>query len=268
MGTAASPGASLHAPKRALAIYAGLVALTVGIFSIHAGRLHSGAGPGLCARRRSSFRRKLDRAHRRGAAEGRSAKLLKIPGVDRRGDVRRLRRRVAERRRRTPARPMSPSSRSRSARGTGRTEQHHRERHAQRRSPTWTRRSCSSSRRRVIQGIGNGGGYRMIVQDRSGNGYQALEQAAAAADRQGAPDTGSSPTSSPCSTRRRRASSRTSTAPRPTCSACPPERVFEALQVYLGSAYVNDFNLLGRTYRVTAQADAPYPRRPERHRPA
>ena len=28
----------------------------------------------------------------------------------------------------------------------------------------------------------------------------------------------------------------------------PPERVFEALQVYLGSAYVNDFNLLGRTY--------------------
>src|SRR3546814_5621243 len=37
----------------------------------------------------------------------------------------------------------------------------------------------------------------------------------------------------------------------------PPERVFEALQVYLGSAFINDFNLLGRTYRVTAQADAP-----------
>jgi multidrug efflux pump subunit AcrB len=36
----------------------------------------------------------------------------------------------------------------------------------------------------------------------------------------------------------------------------PPERVFEAMQVYLGSAFVNDFNLLGRTYRVTAQADA------------
>jgi multidrug efflux pump subunit AcrB len=34
--------------------------------------------------------------------------------------------------------------------------------------------------------------------------------------------------------------------------------VFEALQVYLGSAYVNDFNLLGRTFRVTAQADAPF----------
>jgi multidrug efflux pump subunit AcrB len=34
-----------------------------------------------------------------------------------------------------------------------------------------------------------------------------------------------------------------------------PDRVFETLQVYLGSAYVNDFNYLGRTYRVTAQAD-------------
>jgi multidrug efflux pump subunit AcrB len=32
--------------------------------------------------------------------------------------------------------------------------------------------------------------------------------------------------------------------------------VFSALQVYIGSAYVNDFNLLGRTFRVMAQADA------------
>src|ERR1044071_6705481 len=38
----------------------------------------------------------------------------------------------------------------------------------------------------------------------------------------------------------------------------PPERGFETLAVYLGSAFVNDFNYLGRTYRVTAQADAPY----------
>ena len=30
--------------------------------------------------------------------------------------------------------------------------------------------------------------------------------------------------------------------------------VFNALQVYIGSAYVNDFNLFGRTFRVTAQA--------------
>jgi multidrug efflux pump subunit AcrB len=34
--------------------------------------------------------------------------------------------------------------------------------------------------------------------------------------------------------------------------------VFAALQVYIGSVYVNDFNLFGKTFRVTAQADAAY----------
>ncbi len=34
--------------------------------------------------------------------------------------------------------------------------------------------------------------------------------------------------------------------------------VFAALQIYIGSAYVNDFNLFGRTFRVTAQAESPY----------
>ena len=38
----------------------------------------------------------------------------------------------------------------------------------------------------------------------------------------------------------------------------PISRVFETLSVYMGSAFVNDFNILGRTYRVTAQADNPY----------
>jgi HAE1 family hydrophobic/amphiphilic exporter-1 len=37
-----------------------------------------------------------------------------------------------------------------------------------------------------------------------------------------------------------------------------PSQVFETLEVYLGSAFVNDFNLLGRTYRVTAQADGAF----------
>jgi len=34
--------------------------------------------------------------------------------------------------------------------------------------------------------------------------------------------------------------------------------VFETMQVYLGSAYANDFNRFGRTYRVLVQADAPF----------
>jgi multidrug efflux pump len=39
--------------------------------------------------------------------------------------------------------------------------------------------------------------------------------------------------------------------------------VFEALQVYLGSMYVNDFNRFGRTYQVIAQADAQFRAKPE-----
>ena len=38
----------------------------------------------------------------------------------------------------------------------------------------------------------------------------------------------------------------------------PADRIFETLEVYLGSAYINDFNMLGRTYRVAAQADGPF----------
>ncbi len=34
--------------------------------------------------------------------------------------------------------------------------------------------------------------------------------------------------------------------------------VFQTMQVYLGSLYVNDFNRFGRTYQVVAQADAPF----------
>lgn len=43
----------------------------------------------------------------------------------------------------------------------------------------------------------------------------------------------------------------------------PLGSIFEALRVYLGSAYVNDFNMFGRTYRVTAQADAAFRVDPE-----
>ena len=38
----------------------------------------------------------------------------------------------------------------------------------------------------------------------------------------------------------------------------PISRVFETLSINMGSSFVNDFNILGRTYRVTAQADNPY----------
>jgi len=39
--------------------------------------------------------------------------------------------------------------------------------------------------------------------------------------------------------------------------------LFETLQVYLGSTYVNDFNLFGRTWRVYAQAEGDYRKKVE-----
>src|SRR5215510_11637586 len=38
----------------------------------------------------------------------------------------------------------------------------------------------------------------------------------------------------------------------------PISNIFEAMRVFMGSAYVNDFNMFGRTYRVTAQADGDF----------
>ncbi len=107
----------------------------------------------------------------------------------------------------------------------------------------------------VIQGIGNGGGYRMIVQDREARGYQALEAAAGGliggAHKQ--PELANVFTLFNTATPRIYADIDRAKA---DMIGVPPARVFEALQVYLGSSYVNDFNLLGRTFRVTAQAEA------------
>ena len=43
----------------------------------------------------------------------------------------------------------------------------------------------------------------------------------------------------------------------------PLQNLFDTMQIYLGSLYVNDFNRFGRTYQVIAQADAQYRDRPE-----
>ena len=43
----------------------------------------------------------------------------------------------------------------------------------------------------------------------------------------------------------------------------PLTEVFDTMQVYLGSLYINDFNKFGRTFRVVAQADAPFRSHPD-----
>ena len=43
----------------------------------------------------------------------------------------------------------------------------------------------------------------------------------------------------------------------------PLDGVWDTLNIYLGSLYVNDFTFMGRPFHVTAQADAPFRRNPE-----
>jgi HAE1 family hydrophobic/amphiphilic exporter-1 len=108
-----------------------------------------------------------------------------------------------------------------------------------------------------VRGIGTGGGFKMMVQDRSGKGYQALEQATfgmmMAANQ--APGLTSVFTLFNTGTPRVFADIDRDKA---QFLGVNPSQVFSTLQIYLGSSYINDFNLFGRTYRVTAQADAPF----------
>ncbi|MEN7549691.1 multidrug efflux RND transporter permease subunit [Rapidithrix thailandica] len=108
-----------------------------------------------------------------------------------------------------------------------------------------------------VRGIGNAGGFRMMIQDRQGRGVKALKDAtnelAAAANQD--------PTLANVFS-----FFNTGTPQlyfdfdrvRAEKLGIPVAEVFSALEIYLGSAFVNDFNYLGRTFRVTAQADAPY----------
>jgi hydrophobe/amphiphile efflux-1 (HAE1) family protein len=109
----------------------------------------------------------------------------------------------------------------------------------------------------IIRGIGSAGGFRMMVQDRNGTGYRELEKMANAVIAQANGQEGMAGvyTFFNTATPRVRADIDRDKA---QILGVSPARVFETLSVYLGSSFVNDFNLLGRTFRVTAQADAPF----------
>jgi The (Largely Gram-negative Bacterial) Hydrophobe/Amphiphile Efflux-1 (HAE1) Family len=109
----------------------------------------------------------------------------------------------------------------------------------------------------TINGIVPAGGYRMMVEDREGRGYGELAQAAGAVLAKANQDKALSQVYTLFNMNTPRVYADVDRR-KADLLGVPPERVFEAIQVYLGSAFVNDFNLLGRTYRVTAQADQAY----------
>ncbi|HUN42824.1 MAG TPA: efflux RND transporter permease subunit [Acetobacteraceae bacterium] len=106
-----------------------------------------------------------------------------------------------------------------------------------------------------VQGIGNAGGFKMMLEDRPGLGTRALVKAANALVAAANKD----PSFAGVFTLLN-AGSPSVYADIDRLKAekvgVTPTEVFDTLQLYLGSQYVNDFNFLGRTYEVIAQADA------------
>ncbi len=108
-----------------------------------------------------------------------------------------------------------------------------------------------------VRGIGPGGGCKMMIQDRGGRGYQALEAATFPMMAQGNQTEGLTSVFSLYNTGTPRLYADID-RDKAQLLGVSPSSIFETLQIYLGSSYINDFNLFGRTYRVTAQADAPF----------
>ncbi len=108
-----------------------------------------------------------------------------------------------------------------------------------------------------VRGVGTGGGFKMMVQDRGGKGYQALEGATFGMMMAGNQTPGLTSVFTLFNTGTPRVYADIDRE-KADLLGVSPASVFSTLQVYLGSSYINDFNLFGRTYRVTAQADAPF----------
>jgi hydrophobe/amphiphile efflux-1 (HAE1) family protein len=110
-----------------------------------------------------------------------------------------------------------------------------------------------------IPGIGTGGGFTMRIQDRQGRGPQLL---AAATD-----ELVAAARKSPLLLAPTVFSPFSANTPQVFVDidqvkaqklGVPIQGITDTIQTYFGSTYVNDFNLFGRTYHVTAQADLPF----------
>ncbi len=108
-----------------------------------------------------------------------------------------------------------------------------------------------------ILGLGNSAGFEMYVQDRAGLGYGELNNQLNAMKGRimSTPGFGF-----PVSSSQTNVPQLTAEVDRVKAKqqGVVLTDLFDTLQVYLGSQYVNDFNRFGRTYQVIAQADAPF----------
>jgi HAE1 family hydrophobic/amphiphilic exporter-1 len=107
-----------------------------------------------------------------------------------------------------------------------------------------------------IPGLGTTGGFEFQVQDLAGRGSAALDEAVQAviAEARKQPEIDAAQLFSAFSTSTPQFAYDLDRNKAKLLGLSLPD-VFDTLQIYLGSLYVNDFNLFGRTFRVTVQAD-------------
>jgi hydrophobe/amphiphile efflux-1 (HAE1) family protein len=108
-----------------------------------------------------------------------------------------------------------------------------------------------------VPGIGTGGGFKLYVQDRAGRGPRALEQAVGTIVGPANRTPGLVQVFTLFNTLTPQVYADIDRT-KAEMLGVPITRFFDTLSTYMGSTFVNDFNILGRTYQVTAQADNPF----------
>ncbi len=108
-----------------------------------------------------------------------------------------------------------------------------------------------------VRGIGTTGGFKMQVQDTHGGDLSQLEEVANNIVGLANQEPGLAGVFTTFNTRTPKVYADIDRV-RTEMLGVNPDDIFQTLEVFLGSQYVNDFNFLGRTYRVTAQADGKF----------
>ncbi len=113
-----------------------------------------------------------------------------------------------------------------------------------------------------VRGLGTVGGFKLQVEDRADYGTKALNEAMqkVLAKARAAPELSGVFTSYNIDAPQLRV---TVDRTKANQLGIPISEVFNTMQIYLGSLYVNDFNQFGRTYQVIAQADTALRSKPE-----
>src|SRR5690606_38655000 len=113
-----------------------------------------------------------------------------------------------------------------------------------------------------VMGLGTVGGFKLQIEDTAGLGYDKLNDAAQAflAQAAKAPELGPAFSSYQINVPQLDVALDRVKAQQ---LGVPVTDVFETMQIYLASLYINDFNRFGRVYQVKAQADAPFRAHPD-----